>query len=348
MSEKLSPVTVRHMTMPKDWDPMEISPYLYGKGGAINGAVSKTYWRARQAGFLTDTVTQLPDPDAPNKDGVVLGQNFFIDDLTMAEVKKYVKSGPVLEIGSGFAVFTELLAEDAESVTGIELDGRFEPVLSTVSANSGGKINFIYGNALEWPRLVDLDKFGSKPQIISNLPFAIAPQFMGGLVSAPIEDAIIFLGGKSITEIGAENPEDKNYGHMSPVSRFYNIELITPVEEGCFYPKRDTTGAIFKWTPKDSSEIGNDPATRIFSQIFLDSRGTLTPPRVLDSISRASGYPGDQTRALKEIHAARIGSVQPGTIEPDIRDTKSLLQLPFFNMTKPQVREFADILSHLK
>ncbi len=307
--------------------------------------------RAAQAGFLSQTVHSLAEPDKGNG----LGQNHLTNRDVMGTFQKHVIPGrTVFEVGPGFGGLTEWLAEPAGKLIGIEADRRFNRVLSEIAANSQaanagkGKIGFINANALEWQRFINLDdpatieKLGGKPQIISNLPFGIASQFMAGLVGTPIENAVLFLGeglGKQLAAKKEDKDYWKNYGSMTPIAPFFKTENIGDVGWGSFYPKRDTTGKIVRMTPIDVSEAVTDTETRIFAQIFRDTGRELEPPTVLTSMSQALGE--STTDVVTRVQKVRK---QPHSERPFWTETATWLQQPYFGMNKAEVREFGRLV----
>jgi len=317
--------------------------------GIRNPFLDETLRRARQAGFLSEAVHTLAPPDSRKG----LGQNFLIDPETIHTLAGLVIPGrTVIEVGPGFGVLTEKLAEPAGRLIGIELDRRFNRVLSDVVTNSQtadtsdqdqakkGKIRFVNTDALDWQHFINLDALDNKPQIISNLPFGIAGQFMASLVGMPIENAVFFLGDAAWNELNAMRG-DKDYGHMSTISPFFEIDKIAEVGEGCFFPKSDTTGKIVVMTPKDPSEIGDATETRVFSQIFRDTQEALVPPTVLISMSRALGKDdADVVIQIQRIYR----SLDPHSLRPTRWETASNLQKPFFRMKRPEVKEFGRIV----
>lgn len=101
-----------------------------------------------------------------------LGQHFLIDEKVIEKFSTSVIVGSrVIEVGSGIGHVTEVLAQRAGSVVGIEIDKRFQPILEEIQERNS-KIRFIFGDALRI-QFSSLIRGEEEVQIVANLPFHI-------------------------------------------------------------------------------------------------------------------------------------------------------------------------------
>ena len=77
-----------------------------------------------------------------------LGQHFLVDDAAVEILANSVSPGnKVIEIGAGIGQLTEALSKKAEKVVAIEIDRRYEPVLSELT-NEYPNLKVVYGDVL--------------------------------------------------------------------------------------------------------------------------------------------------------------------------------------------------------
>lgn len=117
-----------------------------------------------------------------------LGQHFLIEDAVLGEILQAatVKQGDnVLEIGPGIGILTRELLRVGASVTAIELDERFLPLLHEFACKDLSPDTYhltpLHGNALHAPIEIT-----APFKVVANIPYAItSPLFRRLLLELP-------------------------------------------------------------------------------------------------------------------------------------------------------------------
>jgi len=196
-----------------------------------------------------------------------LGQHFLIDERMIEELSASVVAGSkVIEVGSGIGHVTEALAQRAESVIGIEIDKRFQPILEDIQAKNP-KIRFIFGDALR-VQLGSLIGRGEETQIVANLPFHITEPFMHQLIDLPITNTVLMLGDNVAREF-QESEANTGFGKLSLLGQtFFDSRVLAQVPREAFYPQPRTDAVIMEFDPKDRKEIEANSVDYVFAYLF--------------------------------------------------------------------------------
>lgn len=186
-----------------------------------------------------------------------LGQHFLIDDYTLNKMAQEVESGAnVIEIGAGVGQLTELLAEQADRVTSIEIDRRYEGVLVQLQERCPN-VEIVYGDALsiKLGHLVRKLEAGEHTvQIVANLPYHITEPFMH--LAAELRIPMSLMVGEKFAQASfAEDPNDPNFTALSMLSQsFFEIDRVLDVPREAFLPEPRTKSAIMRFTPKGEAK----------------------------------------------------------------------------------------------
>ncbi len=187
----------------------------------------------------------------------VFGQHFLNDSSVLHRIIALcggLEQTHVVEVGPGPATLTQaLLASDAASITGIEIDARFYPHLETVATESGGRFRLMQQDALE----VDLTKAVVNPcAIVSNLPYNVGTALLLRwleTVHATGNQAIsmmVLMFQKEVADRVAAVPGTKDYGRLSVLSQW-----LCDVQEGfdippeSFTPPPKVTSSVVRLIP---------------------------------------------------------------------------------------------------
>ena len=107
------------------------------------------------------------------------GQNFLIDETVvekMIQIAAVKSTDHILEIGPGFGILTKRLADQAKSVTAIEIDKKLVQVLSEILSDKPN-VKVIEGDVLKiFPDLIK--SLPTDYRIVANLPFQITSHFL--------------------------------------------------------------------------------------------------------------------------------------------------------------------------
>lgn len=200
-----------------------------------------------------------------------LGQHFLIDERVIKSLSALVIAGSkIIEIGSGTGHVTEVLAQRAGSVVGIEIDKRFQPILEEIQERNS-RIKFMFGDVLRI-RLGSLIDRGEEAQVIANLPFHITEPFMHKLIDLPITNAILMLGDNVSREL-QKSEAGMGFGKLSLLCQtFFDSRVLAQVQRKAFYPQPRTDAVVMELDPKNEREIEANPADYVFAYLFRRAR----------------------------------------------------------------------------
>ncbi len=156
----------------------------------------------------------------PNVKG--LSQHFLVSERGLALLTSQVDYlAHVIEVGAGVGHTSELLAQKAAVVVGVEKDGRFQDVLQSLSAQYPN-LDFIIGDILTTKRRNLLPKGKDRPlQIVTNLPFNITEPFLQILTELPYSDATLILGSKTLRTLLCTDETQPEFGRLTLLSEVY-------------------------------------------------------------------------------------------------------------------------------
>ncbi len=176
-----------------------------------------------------------------------LGQNFLFDENILAQIVAAADVqpfDPVLEIGPGLGSLTRVLAQTAASVTAVELDQRFLPILQTELAYFEN-VRVIHGDILEQ----NLDALFERPyKVVANVPYYITGAILRHLLSAqhkPI--TLVMTMQKEVAERITAVPPQMSLLAVS-TQLYGTAELITTIKAGAFWPRPDVDSAVLRLT----------------------------------------------------------------------------------------------------
>jgi 16S rRNA (adenine1518-N6/adenine1519-N6)-dimethyltransferase len=178
-----------------------------------------------------------------------LGQNFLIDLNIAQNIIQLTNIQPgesVVEIGPGKGVLTQILIDQADSLTAIELDPRLSKDLKNRFGNTQS-FKLIEGDAAKF----DYASLGAGLNVVSNLPYYAATHIMKRLIHyrSQIYSMTLMLQKEVVDRLIAK-PGQKEYGSLSVYVQYYcDIQRLLEIPNTAFSPK-----------PKiDSSLIGLKP-----------------------------------------------------------------------------------------
>ena len=121
-----------------------------------------------------------------------LGQNFLFDENVLDRVVAAAElqaDDVVLEVGPGLGHLTGLLAKTAVSVTAVELDNRFLPILHN-QFDHLDHVNIIHGDILQQDPAALFDQ---PYKVIANVPYYITGAILRHLLSAPHKPTMMVM-----------------------------------------------------------------------------------------------------------------------------------------------------------
>ena len=174
-----------------------------------------------------------------------LGQNFLFDENVLARIVDAAELSPlepVLEIGPGLGSLTRLLAQTAASVTAVELDQRFLPILAEELAFFAN-VRLIHGDILEQ----NLDALFDQPyKVVANVPYYITGAILRHLLSAKQKPTcLVMTVQKEVAERITAVPPKMSL--MAVSTQLYGeAEIINTIKAGAFWPRPDVDSAVIR------------------------------------------------------------------------------------------------------
>ena len=203
-----------------------------------------------------------------------LGQHILIDSLWLNYLASQADpDAHVIEIGAGPGNLTERIATVAKSVTAIELDRRYEPMLVDLQRQHSN-ITVIFGDALNLNFRQIHKKSDLTLQVIANIPYHISEPLMKKFTKLPIENAVITVGDKLSVTLRVTNPSSIDFTKLSLLALgFFEIDFLAEIPKSAFYPVPRTESHIIRITPKMKAELSN-PGVRVIQQLFINGENS--------------------------------------------------------------------------
>ncbi len=184
-----------------------------------------------------------------------LGQNFLTD---VNIVRKIVNTAnvdentSVIEIGPGIGALTEILLEQANDVTAVEIDQRLIPILEqTFSEENFQVINqdFLNIKPEELRSLVQKDKV----KVVANLPYYITTAIITKiLLEMPFIDELYIMVQKEVAERIAADSRTKKYNSLSVFCQTISeVNYEFTVKKTVFDPVPKIDSAIISFKRKE-------------------------------------------------------------------------------------------------
>lgn len=184
-----------------------------------------------------------------------LGQNFLTDENI---VRKIVNTAnidsetSVVEIGPGIGALTEILLEQANDVTAVEIDQRLIPILEkTFSENNFQVINrdFLIITNEELQALVCKDKV----KVVANLPYYITTAIITKiLLEMPFIDELYIMVQKEVAERISADSHTKKYNSLSVFCQtISDVNYEFTVKKTVFDPVPKIDSAIISFKRKE-------------------------------------------------------------------------------------------------
>lgn len=199
-----------------------------------------------------------------------LGQHFLKDKNIAAKIVEALQSTelPVLEIGPGTGVLTELLIKKNFPYSVIEIDKEsIEYLHKTYPA-----LNIIEGDFLQYPIHEDI-------VIIGNFPYNISSQiFFHVLDNRNKVKEVVCMIQKEVADRIASKHGNKTYGILSVLLQaYYDIDYLFKVPPGVFHPPPKVKSAVIRLRRNNVAALSCDEALfkKIIKQGFQNRRKTL-------------------------------------------------------------------------
>ena len=231
-----------------------------------------------------------------------LGQNFLtsgdvIDKITHAADP----CDGVLEIGPGFGVLTQSLAENSPKVVSVEIDERLNEVLEFTLADYDN-VKIINSDVLK----IDLkelikNEFGDKKiSVAANLPYYITTPIITKLIEEKLNiKNIVVMVQKEVALRMQAKPGTTDYGAITLLCLYYTQpSIVTNVPASLFVPPPKVDSAVLKLDMLEEPRVkvlDEKMFFRVVKAAFSQRRKTL-----LNCLSSAFPIPKEQLSKLME------------------------------------------------
>lgn len=225
-----------------------------------------------------------------------LGQNFLIDEQAIERELGYCnpKGKTVLEIGPGLGALTVGLARDAASLTAIEIDERFIPILKEKLREFPNAM-VIQGDFLEFDG-------GPFDLIVSNIPYYIASKILFQLAEFEFKEAILCIQTELADRMLAE-PGSRDYSRLSVMSQLYfEIEHLESLFPSDFYPQPEVSSSIVRLSKKNFVHLDGfaDFVNAVFQHRNKKLRNAIIDSREMLGLTKAKATVLSSTLSLAD------------------------------------------------
>lgn len=203
-----------------------------------------------------------------------LGQHFLLNSNAIESLTQYVIPGnTVIEVGAGIGQVTEELAKKSTKLIAIEIDTRFQPLLTDISKKHDNT-KIIFEDVLD-TNFSDyfLKNSDTQVQIIASLPYHITEPFLQKVTNHPFESITLVVGKQLSKTVTAESEESIDFTKLSLLAQtFYDVEKVLDLSRNDFYPAPRTESAIIRLTPTDEKENRTNKRMHILKKLFSTAR----------------------------------------------------------------------------
>ncbi len=192
-----------------------------------------------------------------------LGQNFLFDEQILTRIvaaAEVTAVDHVLEIGPGLGSLTSVLAETAASVTAVELDNRFLPILDN-QLQAYDNITLIHGDILAQN---PADWFDKPYKVVANVPYYITGAILRHLLSSiPRPSVMVMTVQKEVAERVTAVPPHMSLLAVS-VQYYGQVQIVDSIKAGAFWPRPDVDSAVIRIDLENGTQIDTDDTDLFF------------------------------------------------------------------------------------
>tara|TARA_R110002096_G_scaffold139147_2_gene293256 strand:+ start:11145 stop:11987 length:843 start_codon:yes stop_codon:yes gene_type:complete len=212
-----------------------------------------------------------------------LGQNFLLDLNLTSKIARQagdLTQCDVLEIGPGPGGLTRgLLYEGARRVLAVERDQRLTPALEQIKAHYAGRLDVIFGDALD----VDVNAHLQSPvKVVANLPYNVGTELLIRWLTPqtwpPYWDSLTLMFQKEVAQRIVAKPGSKAYGRLALMAQWRcDVRLAMEISPQAFTPPPKVTSAVvhFERLKKPRFEADAKTLERVVAMAFNQRRKML-------------------------------------------------------------------------
>lgn len=179
-----------------------------------------------------------------------LGQNFLLDLNLTSKIARQagdLSNCDVLEIGPGPGGLTRgLLHEGARRVLAVERDERLTPALDQIKEHYDGRLEVIFGDALEVNVAAHLN---APVKVVANLPYNVGTELLIRWLTPqnwpPYWDSLTLMFQKEVAQRIVAKPRTKAYGRLALLAQWRcDVRMAMEIPPQAFTPPPKVTSAV--------------------------------------------------------------------------------------------------------
>lgn len=217
-----------------------------------------------------DKIVSHKTPRA-NKD---LGQHFLnsqhvIDKICDDHAGEY---DAIIEVGPGPGVLTKSLAQKNKPLYLIEMDTRFEPILSDIVPREN--ITFIDATTLDWDSYFKkYDLLGKKVWLVSNLPYNVGSVlFISFLTLKDIKFMTLMFQKEVGQKTFLRNIKNEMNGLLVLSQNYFEPKQLIKVSPGCFSPPPKVDSVVVSYVRKDREDLSDFNSLNKFCRLVFSTK----------------------------------------------------------------------------
>lgn len=175
-----------------------------------------------------------------------LGQHLLKDKNLLKKIvrlSRVTAADAVIEIGPGHGDLTKVIAAEARSVTAVELDRRFAPLLSEVS-DEFPNVHVIFSDILD----VQLSHItgGEKVVVLGNIPYNVTGEILFKLLrERKVVTGAYLVMQREVAERIVSRSHSRTYGALSVIFQLHAaVRLLMLIKPGVFIPPPKVDSAL--------------------------------------------------------------------------------------------------------
>jgi 16S rRNA (adenine1518-N6/adenine1519-N6)-dimethyltransferase len=191
-----------------------------------------------------------------------LGQNFLTNPTILQNIVDAAGLTPaddVIEVGPGIGALTQFIAENANHVLALEVDGRLLPVLAE-TLDGYRNVEVVLEDVLkaDLPKLV-AEHFDGKHhlKVVANLPYYITTPILTHLMNSQLPfTSLTVMMQKEVADRLTAQPNSKDYGSLTiAIQQQMAVQVAFEVKRTNFVPAPNVDSAIVTLTRREAPLI---------------------------------------------------------------------------------------------
>lgn len=179
-----------------------------------------------------------------------LGQNFLTNPTILQNIvdaASLTQADDVIEVGPGIGALTQFIAENANHVLALEVDGRLLPVLAE-TLDGYLNVEVVLEDVLkaDLPKLV-AEHFDGKHnlKVVANLPYYITTPILTHLMNSQLPfTSLTVMMQKEVADRLTAKPNSKDYGSLTiAIQQQMDVQVAFEVKRTNFVPAPNVDSA---------------------------------------------------------------------------------------------------------